>query len=62
MTAQEFLISKKMLTEDEATYPINTPAGKADLIELLNEYVNVFDHIQAKEQAKTGQKTKPGKK
>jgi len=61
MTAREFLISKNMLTESEATYPINSPAGKVDLIELLNEYINVSGGSQVKERAKIGQRTKPNR-
>lgn len=61
MTAKEFLKSKHMLREGEDTYPINSPVGRVDLIELLNEYINVSRGSKANERAKTGQRAKPSK-
>jgi hypothetical protein len=62
MDAIEFLKSKNMLNEGDTTYVINAPSGPVDLINLLEEYASKGKPVQAKEQAKTGQRTKAVKK
>lgn len=62
MTAVEFLKNKGMLNAGDTSYPINAPRGSVDLVELLEEYARQVKAVEVKEQAKTGQRTKPVKK